>query len=70
MSGRASQSILRQAELLDGLVGHCLMHGGAPAGEALVTITRAEAGELQALARRLWRMAPYEDEIRRLVAGS
>lgn len=68
MKGR-HRSLLRQAKLLDGIVGHCLMHGGAPADEALITITRDEAGELQALARCLWHMAPYEDEIRRLVAG-
>ena len=70
MSRRQPRSILRQAELLDGLVGHCLMRGGAPADEALITISRAEASELQALARLMWRMAPYEDEIRRLVAGA
>ncbi|RUM19293.1 hypothetical protein EFQ99_31490 [Rhizobium vallis] len=69
MRGRP-RSLLRQAELLDGIVGHCLMRGGAPADEALITITRDEAGELQALVRCLWHMAPYENEIRRLVAGS
>ena len=65
--GKPPHSIRRQAELLDGLVAHCLMRGGAPACEALITITRDEASELQALARMMWRMAPYEDEIKRLV---
>ncbi|UVD59005.1 hypothetical protein NE852_12795 [Rhizobium sp. Pop5] len=51
MSGRTFPSLLRQAELLDGMVGHCLMRGGVPAGEALIGITGAEARELQALAR-------------------
>lgn len=62
-----THSIRRQAELLEGLVAHCRMRGGAPAGEALITITRDEASELQALARLMWRMAPCEDEIKRLV---
>lgn len=57
----------QQGDLVESLLMHCTMQGGALAAETHLTITAAEAEELLMLAARLRRIAPFEAEIKRLV---
>lgn len=66
---RPTMSILQQAELIDRIVARCTMLGGETAGETHLTLTKDDADDLRALASRLWRMAPAENAIKRLVVG-
>lgn len=63
----APMSILQQAQLIDALAARCRMVDGAVAGEAFISLTKQDALDLEALARRLFLIAPYEGEIRRMV---
>lgn len=60
-------SMLAQSELIDALVGRCVMHGGAAAGEALLLIDGEAVDDLVHLANRLRRLALFEDRIRAMV---
>ncbi|EJJ25019.1 hypothetical protein [Rhizobium sp. CF142] len=60
-------SMLAQSELIDALVGRCVMHGGAAAGEALLLIDDEAVDDLVHLANRLRRLALFEDRIRAMV---
>lgn len=59
--------MLAQSELIDALVGRCVMHGGAAAGEALLLIDGEAVDDLVHLANRLRRLALFEDRIRAMV---
>lgn len=63
-------SMLAQSELIDALVGRCVMHGGAAAGEALLLIDGDDVDNLVHLANRLRRLALFEDRIRAMVMAS
>lgn len=60
-------SILQQADLIDTLVSHCVMHGGETAGETTILIDKQTAEQLHHLALRLHRLAPYEGRIKAMV---
>lgn len=62
-------TIREQALFIDDLVARCVMHDGALAGETSMTLTAREAHDLHHLAIRLERLAPYENQIRKLVMG-
>ncbi len=63
-------SMLAQSELIDALIGRCVMHGGAAAGEALLLIDGEAVDDLVHLANRLRRLALFEDRIRAMVMAS
>lgn len=60
-------SMLAQSELIDALIGRCVMRGGAAAGEALLFIDGEAVDDLVHLANRLRRLALFEDRIRVMV---
>lgn len=64
---REPLSMLAQSELIDTLVGRCVMRGGAAAGEALIMIDGEAVDDLVHLANRLRRLALFEDRIRAMV---
>lgn len=68
MSGRSEAlSIRQQAELIEALTIRCVMRNGAPADETEIVISADDVSALKALASRLYRIAPYEDAIKRMV---
>ena len=67
---REPLSMLAQSELIDALVGRCVMRGGAVAAEALLSIDRRDVDDLVHLANRLRRLALFEDRIRAMVMAS
>lgn len=62
-------SIREQADFIDGLALRCVMRGGDVARETHLTLEKTDVEILRALGLRLRRMAPHEDEIRKLVVG-
>jgi hypothetical protein len=50
-------SMLEQAEMIDHLVGRCVMRGGVVADETLLVITGQTAGNLISLANHLRRLS-------------
>ncbi|WP_421930019.1 hypothetical protein [Nitratireductor rhodophyticola] len=69
MSGAGSSlTIAQQAEMVDALTMRCKMRDGRAAQETIISLTPEQAGELAALADRLRRIAPFENQIRRMVA--
>lgn len=60
-------SMLAQSELIDALIGRCVMHGGKAAGETLLLIDHEAVDDLVHLANRLRRLALFEDRIRAMV---
>ncbi|MBB3409869.1 MULTISPECIES: hypothetical protein [unclassified Rhizobium] len=64
---REPLSMLAQSELIDALVGRCVMHGGEAAGETLLVIDHDDVDDLVHLANRLRRLALFEDRIRAMV---
>ena len=67
---REPLSMLAQSELIDALVGRCVMRGGAVATETLLSIDRKDVDDLVHLANRLRRLALFEDRIRAMVMAS
>ncbi len=67
---REPLSMLAQSELIDALVGRCVMRGGAVATETLLSIDRKDVNDLVHLANRLRRLALFEDRIRAMVMAS
>ncbi|GAA3106987.1 hypothetical protein GCM10010520_59610 [Rhizobium viscosum] len=63
-------SMLAQSELIDALIGRCVMHGGAAAGEALLLIDGDDVDDLVHLANRLRRLSLFEDRIRAMMMAS
>ncbi|MNE65786.1 hypothetical protein D3C80_1612930 [compost metagenome] len=63
-------SMLEQAELIEGLLGRCVMHGGAAAGETILVINSQAVDDLVQLANRLRRLSPYQNRIEKMVAGT
>jgi hypothetical protein len=59
--------MLAQSELIDALVGRCVMRGGEAAGETLLKIDGDDVDDLVHLANRLRRLALFEDRIRAMV---
>lgn len=69
MSGTGSRlTISQQADMIAGLTMHCKMLDGRVAKETMISLTPDQVGELIALADRLRRIAPFENQIRRMVA--
>lgn len=62
-------SIAEQCDFIERLVGRCVMHDGALAGETTLTLTAQEAHDLHHMEMRLRRLAPYERKIREIVTG-
>ena len=60
-------SMLAQSELIDGLIAHCVMHGGDVAGESILVINREVVDDLAHLADRLRRLSFFEEPIRKMV---
>lgn len=66
---RQPMSILQQAEFIAELARRCVMADGSVAKETFALLTPDDAADLKALADRLFRMAPHERAIRRVVTG-
>lgn len=69
MTERAPMTIEQQAAFVAELARRCRMVDGTVAEETFVLLTADDAADLQALADRLFRMAPHEAAIRELVVG-
>lgn len=62
-------SMRQQVELIDGLVGRCVMSGGSAAAETILIIDGHTVENLVHLANRLRRFSPYEHRIEQMVGG-
>lgn len=62
-------SIGDQAEMLDDIIARCTMRDGSPADISDLTLTVADVVALRSLSDRLWRIAPHEDAIKKVVLG-
>lgn len=62
-------SIKDQADFLRSLVTRTKMRDGTASTEALLVLSPEDADAFDALAMRLERMAPFEEQIKRLVTG-
>lgn len=69
MTERKPITIEQQAFFVADLERRCRMLDGTFAAETFVLLTANDAAELKALADRLFRMAPHEAAIRKLVTG-
>jgi hypothetical protein len=67
MAERPAMTVQQQADFIAHLVDRCTMRDGATARETHLTLDAGEVADLRALAVRLERMAPHENEIRRIV---
>jgi len=63
----SARTLEDQANYLTMLIARCSMSDGDIAGETHLLLKRSDVEELQALADRLYRIAPHEREIRSLV---
>lgn len=66
MSGPSLQD---QADFVRSLLRQTRMVDGSQAETTHMTLGRFEVSELEHIAKRLERMAPHEDRIRKMVAG-
>jgi hypothetical protein len=64
----SAMNLEQQADYLMSLASRCTMSGGETAGETHLLLTADDAREIEALAGRLYRMAPFERDIRGLVS--
>lgn len=62
-------SIKQQAEYVEALVMRCHAYAEKGAGPTLLSLELVDIEVLRELAARLKRMAPHENEIRRVVVG-
>lgn len=62
-------SIRDQADFLRSLVTRTKMRDGTASTEALLVLSPEDADAFDALAMRLERIAPFEEQIKRLVTG-
>lgn len=60
-------SMLEQAEMIDRLVGRCVMRGGVVADESLLAITGQTAENLSSLAHHLRRLSHFQARIDMMV---
>ena len=60
-------SLLEQAEMIDHLVGRCVMRGGAVADETLLVITGQTAQNLISLAHHLRHLSSFQGRIDMMV---
>ena len=67
MTDPAILTLRDQAHLIDALVARCVMRDGEVAGEAVLVLDETTVGQLHHLAMRLERMAPYQNDIEKLV---
>lgn len=62
-------TIEEQAEFLADLAWRCKMNSGATSDETFLLLSKEDAEKLSGVADRLFRMAPFEAAIRRMVTG-
>lgn len=62
-------SFYEQADFIDSMVDRTATRTGATAAETMMLVTAADVETLRAMATRLRRMAPHENEIRKVVVG-
>lgn len=60
--------MLAQSDLIDTLIGRCVMRDGAAASETLLFIDSETLDDLVHLANRLRRLALFEDRIRAMAS--
>lgn len=60
-------TLREQAEMLDRIVARCVLRDGSLSGETTMVLDRKTADDLHHLAMRLERMAPYQENIEKLV---
>lgn len=66
---RKPATLFEQADFIGSLSRRCNMLDGSVARETLLTLNADDVAELDALADRLYRMAPHEKAIRKIVVG-
>lgn len=66
---RKPMTIRQQAEFIEALARRCVMRDGTVAAETFIMLDANDADDLKALADRLHRMGPHENQIRRVVVG-
>ena len=62
-------SIFQQAEMISALAQRCKNVDGTMPKETFACLSKQDAIDLSDLARRLFLIAPYEREIKKLVTG-
>ncbi len=62
-----SSNFQAQANCLDRILLRCSMIDGNTAQSSYLEISKDDVAELKAIAARLWRMSPHEDQIKNLV---
>lgn len=68
-SQRPPLTLEQQADLIRYLIDRARMKDGQPAKEAWMLLTPEEIGDLAHIETRLRRIAPFENQIKRMVAG-
>ena len=63
----ATPTIQEQADFIDSLIRSGKMADGSDPGERWVRLTREQTEMLLGIQKRLERMAPHEDKIRKMV---
>ncbi|MDK2769938.1 MAG: hypothetical protein KYX69_19745 [Sphingomonas sp.] len=67
VEARRPATIAEQADFIDYIVSHCTSRDGTIAASTMHLFTADDVQELQFIASRLHRMAPFEDRIRKIV---
>jgi hypothetical protein len=65
----ARLSLRQQSQMVEALVGRCVMRGGGLATEAVLVLTADDVENLLHLADRLVLLAPHEAALRKLVGA-
>ena len=66
---RPPATLQQQADLIEYLIRRMHMRDGQPAKEAWMLLTAAELEDLKGIEARLRRMAPFENQIRKMVTA-
>lgn len=66
---RPPATLQQQADLIEYLLRRGVMKDGQPAKEHWMLLTAEERTDLEGIRDRLRRMAPFENQIRKLVTG-
>lgn len=66
---RPPLTLTGQADLIAYLLRRATMADGRPAGEAWMLLTSQEMEDLRHIETRLRRIAPFENQIKRMVQG-
>lgn len=69
MTDRPHLTLEKQADLIGYLIGRMQMKDGTEAGSVLMLLEKQDLDDLRHIEQRLRRMAPFENQIRKLVTA-